>query len=272
MDLSSLISSWPFDPDTPSARIVRAADGSQKLQLRVDLGVLQMELKGRPDGTQPDGFPSVLHYYHDLEKNGNLPSALTDDECAVIHREAMQYFSRLNGFVALEWDRQTYDDAEHILDLLDLVSDLAASDETAWRVNQIYPFVRLQHARAAARLDAAAARFSRARTVLERAIDDIREYYANGSDDDAPAIPGDDDPANDPPEVQSLRELIDSLDSDQPLSEEENLQKALQSALEHENYEKAARLRDTLRRLRDSRPTRSPSPPAKRPAPPPGDS
>ena len=54
---------WPFEPDEVLVRIIPGDDGRSKVQLRVDLGMLQMEMDGRPDGFRPEGFESWLDYY-----------------------------------------------------------------------------------------------------------------------------------------------------------------------------------------------------------------
>ncbi len=43
-------------------------DGRDVIQMRVDLGILQMETNGRPDGNQPGGFATFLDSMLDLEK------------------------------------------------------------------------------------------------------------------------------------------------------------------------------------------------------------
>ena len=51
-DISNLTSGWPYDADEVRARWIQADDGTRKVQLRLDLGVFQMEIEGRPDGTR----------------------------------------------------------------------------------------------------------------------------------------------------------------------------------------------------------------------------
>ena len=62
-DLSRILDDWKFQPDEVMVRIVPGDDGRSKIQLRVDLGILQMEMDGRPDGFRPEGFESWLDYY-----------------------------------------------------------------------------------------------------------------------------------------------------------------------------------------------------------------
>ena len=64
-DLSAFLNAWPFVQGTISARRIKGRDGLPKVQLRVDLGVLQMEATGRPDGKQPLGHPTWLHALKD---------------------------------------------------------------------------------------------------------------------------------------------------------------------------------------------------------------
>ena len=61
-DIGSILEQWPYEPGQITVRKIHGTDGKEKLQLRLDLGLLQMELSGRPDGREPYGFSSVLDY------------------------------------------------------------------------------------------------------------------------------------------------------------------------------------------------------------------
>jgi len=50
LDLNALLKDWPFESGMLKVRKVTGVDGREKLQMRIDLGVLQMEITGRPDG------------------------------------------------------------------------------------------------------------------------------------------------------------------------------------------------------------------------------
>ena len=54
-DLSRLLREWDYDSNKLNVRRIIGEDGREKIQLRVDLGVLQMEVAGRPDGKRPFG-------------------------------------------------------------------------------------------------------------------------------------------------------------------------------------------------------------------------
>src|SRR5439155_20333786 len=64
-DLTHLLRTWAHEPGRINARRITAADGRALLQVRVDLGVLQMEIDGRPDGVRPEGFESLLAQQRD---------------------------------------------------------------------------------------------------------------------------------------------------------------------------------------------------------------
>lgn len=62
-DLTPLLTDWPFDPGRLNVRLIAGLDGEPRLQVRLDLGILQMHVEGRPDGQRPFGFDSYLEYH-----------------------------------------------------------------------------------------------------------------------------------------------------------------------------------------------------------------
>ena len=63
LDISAILKDWPYEPGQLTARRIRGLDGREKIQLRLDLGLLQMEVAGRPDGARPHDCESLLDYY-----------------------------------------------------------------------------------------------------------------------------------------------------------------------------------------------------------------
>jgi hypothetical protein len=96
-DITPFLKGWDYEPGTINVRKINGQDGLPKLQMRLDLGLLQMELSGRPDGAKPQGFESLLEYYEDqLEehkrRNGTeLGFHLTAGQCAALREEAGLY-------------------------------------------------------------------------------------------------------------------------------------------------------------------------------------
>src|SRR2546423_6742700 len=58
LDISHLLAQWEYKPGQVVVRKIKGKNGKEKIQLRVDLGILQMNVEGRPDGKRPLGHPS----------------------------------------------------------------------------------------------------------------------------------------------------------------------------------------------------------------------
>ena len=49
-DIAVILNGWDYNPDEVTVRRILGLDGRVKIQMRLDLGILQMEVDGRPDG------------------------------------------------------------------------------------------------------------------------------------------------------------------------------------------------------------------------------
>ncbi|MFG0305153.1 MAG: hypothetical protein ACF8Q5_02925 [Phycisphaerales bacterium JB040] len=76
-DLTDILKEWPYQPGELHVRLIEGADGEPKLQVRLDLGLLQMNVEGRPDGERPHGYDSLLEY-HEARLDGLEPEDLDD--------------------------------------------------------------------------------------------------------------------------------------------------------------------------------------------------
>ncbi|MBN2446935.1 MAG: hypothetical protein JXO22_09425 [Phycisphaerae bacterium] len=109
LDLDDVTETWDCEPGQLAARLLMGGDGSELVQLRVDLGVLQMYLDGRPDGALYHGLPSVLSYIqHELRVGRD---AISHEHWQALDRELTQFnYRRLAcanaGEDALERDAQ----------------------------------------------------------------------------------------------------------------------------------------------------------------------
>jgi hypothetical protein len=86
-DINHVLKGWDYEPGTINVRKINGTDGQPKIQMRLDLGLLQMEVVGRPDGVRPYGHESLLEYFEtelrDYKKsNGSdLGFHHTSDQC-----------------------------------------------------------------------------------------------------------------------------------------------------------------------------------------------
>src|SRR5213595_974615 len=94
-DITPVLRGWDYEPGTINVRKVSGLDGSPKIQMRLDLGLLQMEMTGRPDGVRPHGCESLLDYFEDQladhrRRNGTeLGFQIAGPDCQSLREEAV---------------------------------------------------------------------------------------------------------------------------------------------------------------------------------------
>ncbi|MFH1567175.1 MAG: UvrB/UvrC motif-containing protein [Gemmatimonadota bacterium] len=241
-DIGDLLSSWPFDPDEFIARRITARDGTEKIQIRIDMGVLQLELQGRPDGQRPHGYDSLLEY-HEAEVGQDQPGDLDEDACEDLFQEAWQYYQRYLSLFYLEDYDGVVRDTEHNLRIFRLVEQHAGNDDVKWYFEQYYPHAIMMQARSRAMVALEDENYRTAMREVEQGIERIEEFLASWE--------GDGDVVDEEfPELTFLRDWYEELEKERPLSRREQLERDLTVAVEAENFEEAARLRDKLRTMR----------------------
>ena len=160
-DLDDAIQGWPYDPEPGEviAREVRARDGRTVLQVRVELGVLQMEVGGRPDGTRPHGFASYLDYLrYRAAGRGQAPTGkltpwtMSADHRMAADREFVQYYHRRVAWLALQRYDRALQDADHTLALMDFVRRHGSGEEYVASHERLRGLVLFHRTQAAAAL------------------------------------------------------------------------------------------------------------------------
>lgn len=243
-DISSVVGGWNYDPGRVNARWITGVDGMPKVQLRLDLGVLQMEMDGRPDGTMPRGNTSLLEYYLSLEDKLSFDHPalrLNDEACAELQQEAVQYYYRYLAFAALGHLDGVVDDTRHNLEIFHLVARHAIDEEMAWQFLQFYAYVRMMNARANAEKALESKNFDKAIREIEEAMSDIEAFLDEYEEIDEEGYLCE--------ELDILAEILDTLRNRKPRTREDELRENLQTAIANENYEQAAILRDALKKI-----------------------
>src|SRR5436309_2246000 len=154
-DISHLLEQWEYQPGQVVVRRFKAKDGKDKIQLRVDLGMLQMNAEGRPDGKRPMGHGSLLEYFqarlykyvaaHDGTDDG---FKLKPEDCAKLQLEALQYHHRYICLLQLEDYAGVIRDTERNLAVFAFVQKHAESEELVWALRQFQPQLLLIQTRA----------------------------------------------------------------------------------------------------------------------------
>jgi hypothetical protein len=238
-DIDLALRDWDYEPGVVQARLISAGK-RQVLQLRVDLGVLQMETTGRPDGTRPHGCATYFEYLRQqtraAERKGE-PFVLNEQQCEEADREFVQFYHRRICWLALRNYPRAIADSDHTLAFMDFVRDHSPSEDYTQAHEQYRGFV-LFH-----RTQAAAARAVEVENP-ESAIDEIqsglalmRTFFAAFNVEEQMEEDG---------MVQQLRKMERSLR--QKYHIEATLREQLEEAVAKEEYEIAAKLRDALRR------------------------
>ena len=62
LDITSILENWDYKPGQVMVRKFKAKNGREIIQLRVDLGLLQLNADGRPDGKHPMGHESWFDF------------------------------------------------------------------------------------------------------------------------------------------------------------------------------------------------------------------
>lgn len=242
-DISSLLSDWDYEPGKVMVRRFQGDDGVEKIQLRIDLGLLQMNAEGRPDGRRPYGHESLFeHFKAKLEAHAETGEefALSESDCVKLQQEAIQYYHRYICLYELKDYEGVVRDTERNLEVFDFIEELAESDDLALMPNQMRAQVVMMYTRAKSAMMMDEEDFNNALNVVDEGIEEIRGIYENLGVDDIEESSG---------EMQFLSSWKDEIQSRRPLSKRERLENALEVAIRQEDYEKAAKMRDALRQL-----------------------
>lgn len=243
MDISSALRGWQFQPGQVNVRLIRGKDGKPKLQLRLDLGLLQMELNGRPDGKRPHRSASELEFQtrklkKHLTRHGNDAGfVLATQDCQALREESAMFYHRYLSLFVLEQYEAVIRDTQHNLDVLDLCRKYGRSEYDRMCLEQYRPYIMMMHTRAnacdALRLGYVQTALAYLRGGIKRVLRLVpkaerRKALRSSS------------------EVQVLVDMLQQIRRQLPPDPRKLLQKRLRAALAGERYEEAAELRDQL--------------------------
>jgi len=244
IDLHETLDSWPYDSEQISVRKIVGVDGAVRIQMRVELGVLQMEVSGRPDGMRPHGCASLLEYFrHRLaryeQRNGTtLGFVLSPKQCQAVREEASLYYRRYVALFVLEEYAQVVPDTLHNLAIFDLCREYALQADDRECLESFRPYVLMMNARAQALQALEEEEHASALAHVNRGLLQIRAHYEERGELEA---------MEHSEEVKMLRSLAVDLTRQMPNDSLVRTCQALRAALEREQFEEAARLRDVLK-------------------------
>jgi len=256
-DLRSVTDGWPYVPGQISVRRIRGADNRIRIQMRVDLGVLQMEVTGRPDGHRPYGQESLLEYHRDRietyrRRNGSdLGFTLDAQECRELREEAMQYYQRYLANFVLEDYEAVSRDTQRNIEVLDLCGTYAAADGDRVALESYRPYIVMMNSQSKALLAMRQDGFRTALAHVNAGLRSIRDFFVRVGQRDAFRSCG---------EAHVLRVLRREIKRHLPIDPVRIMRRKLRRAVEQERYEEAARLRDELQSILGERHRQEPQP------------
>lgn len=235
-DINSLLKSWEFRPGEVTARLIKARSGRELLQMRIDMGIVQMETDLRPDGQRPGGAETYYDYLVGEAIRTGDSFRLNQEQCAESDREFVQYYQRRLCWLALREYRRAAQDADHSLAFMDFVHRHSPDEEWTLSHEQYRPFVLFHRVQASALA-------ALEETGPEMAISEINSGLARFRDLFARY-----DAADQYAEDELVRRLEQMRESVRDRYEVgRTLDEQLAEAVRAEDYELAARIRDQIR-------------------------
>ena len=253
-DINEILENWPGEQTEQSARKIVGLDGTELVQLRIDMGILQMFVDGRPDGERPFGQPSLLDHLRRVALAQPEPS-VDADMWNELDREIMQYYHRRRALLILaahsHADGKSSDaagyyvravrDADHNLQIMDFIKTHCGDEEYVESHERYRPFVLMHRTLAEAQSELIRDDPDEAIELLKAGVRTIEEAYRQG---------GQADLASQDPSLAQLRVLEQQVRSEHHVVQ--TLQEQLDVAVLNEEFERAAALRDRLRQKRNS--------------------
>jgi hypothetical protein len=242
-DIRAILDEWNFDAEAFQARVITGDDGTEKFQMRIDLGLIQMERDGRPDGHRPEGYESLLEYYEARAEDAAVAGekfALGSGDCARLMQEGLQYYHRYLSAFHLERFDLVARDTERNLRLFAFVVRHATRQRDRMAFDQYRPYVEMMHSRALASQALQAGEHDVALERIDEGIDAIRRFLRDHEQEKREAECS---------ELRFLQRWRREVARERPQGPIDQLKQQLALSVELENYEEAARLRDQIQRL-----------------------
>lgn len=247
-DIGAVLKGWDYEPGTINVRKISGADGVAKLQMRLDLGLLQMEMDGRPDGQRPHGFESLLEYFesllgeHKTKHDGSeLGFQLNGSQCSSLREEAVMYYHRYLSLFVLEEFPGVVRDTDRNLRVLDLCRKFGQSQQDRLVLEQYRPYITMMNARAKASILFKDKKYAEALDAVKLGLRQIKRFFRRFGQ--LEAYPHSN-------EVCVLRRFSREIRKKLPVDPMKKLERQLEKAVETERYEEAAKLRDEIAHLK----------------------
>ena len=150
----------------------------------------------------------------------------------------MQYYYRYLSMFHLSDYEGVIRDTNRNIRVFDLIHEYAEDENDRMSLEQFRPYVLMMRARALACIALEEKQYNRAMELIEVGVEEIKEFFYQI---------GREDLLGECRELQFLEEWSERIENNKPLSTADKLRRELSHAVEQEDYERAAKLRDQLR-------------------------
>jgi len=238
-DITNILEEWPFDPEQ-TVRIVVAADGRSVLQTRLPLGIEQYEIDGRPDGREGvlEEIKGRLREYI-RENSSDEGFTISHEDFLRLQGEGILFYYRYLLLFQINDYEKVVRDTAHNLEIASLVEKYVESPEDRIALLQYKPYILRMNSISRSMLSVRLKEPHLARNILREAITQIKSL----EDIDSPAFQFE--------KIRSINYLKSALKQFEDREGDDNpgeeLKRELELAIQEENYERAAELRDRLR-------------------------
>jgi hypothetical protein len=249
-DITPVLRGWSYEPGVINVRKINGTDGAPKVQMRLDLGLLQMEMNGRPDGERPNGCESLLEYYekqlaeHRRRHGSESGFHLNSTQCASLREEAVMYYHRYLSLFVLEEFPGVVRDTARNLRVLEICGQFAEDEQDRLVLEQYRPYITMMHSRAEASILMADKQYAEALAKVEAGLAQIKEFFVRFGQEEA---------YSDCNEVRVLKRFARDIRKKLPVNPVTRLQRKLDRAVKDERYEEAASLRDKIAQMQKTR-------------------
>jgi hypothetical protein len=251
-DIAAILKAWEFDPEA-NVRKIPGDDGMEKVQVRIDQGafqgILQLNLDGRPDGRKPHGHEFALDHYRGTLGRYRHENETKDEgfflgqvECKELFDEGARVYERYIFLLQLKDYQRVVRDTERNMNLFRFVNRYGERAEDRLNLEKWWPYILRINATARAMLASGEQDYDRALSIVEKAREEIRSCGSIETEEFFAEVERSE---------QALEELEQELIEKKPLSRPDQLRRLQQAAIESEDFERAALLRDELKKIQD---------------------
>jgi len=235
LHLDSILDGWEYDSLAVSVRLIKGSDDRDLIQMRVELGLLQLETTGRPDGWCPEGADTYFDHLLQLEMVEGDDLVMSEEQSFETDREFVQFYHRRICWLAMQGYAKAVQDADHTLGLMDFCERHSDDEEWINSHEQYRPFVMYHRIQAHAMSKLVDNKPEEAVQSINRGLEKVRKLYASH---------GLEEEFEQDELVSRLIDLRESLRDQFEIGR--TLHEQLTDAVASEEYELAARIRDRL--------------------------